>query len=439
MNDSVATLQEEKSSAGYKGLLFLIFVIFIAPQAFIPALEPLHLAKVGAILAGLAYGFGLLSGKSPHPGLGYEDKLLLALVAVVLISIPFSRWPGGSVAFLMDQYSKTLVVFFLIANLLTSLKLTERFLWLLVLCSGFNAVMGVYHYKTGMFFDNTTNRVMGSYSSLTGNPNDLALSLNLAIPFMWYFVASSREKLKRRIGIFAIVVAIAAIIVTFSRGGFVTLMGLALWMFYLRSRQQGLVVMGMNLIAILAGILLLMAIAPSGYGDRVFSIFDSSKDETGSGTVRWNLMVGSATAMIQHPFGIGFHMNNLSLQEAGLGWAGVHNVYLEIGSELGFLGLILFVLLQVKLIGAMRGIRNSLHSEEHLVKLSTAIEASMIAFAVAAMFHPVAYHFYFYILAGLAIATKRLAQKVQQRAAFSMADSVSQFQHQVPPPIGMTS
>ena len=38
--------------------------------------------------------------------------------------------------------------------------------------------------------------------------------------------------------------------------------------------------------------------------------------------------------------------------------------------------------------------------------LAVATKVSLIGFAVAAMFHPVAYHFYFYIVAGFAIAIR---------------------------------
>jgi hypothetical protein len=43
-----------------------------------------------------------------------------------------------------------------------------------------------------------------------------------------------------------------------------------------------------------------------------------------------------------------------------------------------------------------------------MVRYGAALEISLVAFAVAAMFHPVGYHFYFYILAGLAVALRSI-------------------------------
>jgi len=41
-----------------------------------------------------------------------------------------------------------------------------------------------------------------------------------------------------------------------------------------------------------------------------------------------------------------------------------------------------------------------------LFLLAEGIQVSLAVFAVAALFHPVAYHFYFYYMAGLALAAR---------------------------------
>jgi hypothetical protein len=42
-----------------------------------------------------------------------------------------------------------------------------------------------------------------------------------------------------------------------------------------------------------------------------------------------------------------------------------------------------------------------------------AVEVSLVAFAVAGMFHPVGYNFYFYIIAGLAVALGTLHKRLE--------------------------
>ena len=58
-------------------------------------------------------------------------------------------------------------------------------------------------------------------------------------------------------------------------------------------------------------------------------------------------------------------------------------------------------------------------AKEGDVEMSTmgeAIQFSLIAFGVAAMFHPVAYHMYLYYFAGLAVAAKNAFESRQDSA-----------------------
>jgi len=126
-------------------------------------------------------------------------------------------------------------------------------------------------------------------------------------------------------------------------------------------------------------------------------------------------------------------MNVLVLNELrGETWTAVHNVYLQILVELGLPGLLLFLLLYGR---CFRATGNALRSEEAdrstgLFHIAEGLRVSLIAFGVAAMFHPVAYHFYFYIFAGLAIAAEAicaapLASKMVPRVRFAGQGSVA--------------
>ncbi len=100
-------------------------------------------------------------------------------------------------------------------------------------------------------------------------------------------------------------------------------------------------------------------------------------------------------------------MNILALNdERGTTWTAVHNVYLQLGVELGLPGLALFVaLLVTSLRSARRAQRVARASADHeLCHLAEGIEVSLLAFAISGIFYPVAYHFYFYLIAGLAAA-----------------------------------
>jgi O-antigen ligase len=108
-------------------------------------------------------------------------------------------------------------------------------------------------------------------------------------------------------------------------------------------------------------------------------------------------------------------MNALAVNEIrGATWTLVHNAYLEYAVELGLAGLFLFLMLLVTCLRTVRRVRWRAQARPDLAELSwlaEGISIALVAFAVAAFFHPVAYHFYFYCLAGLAIAAGVLCDR----------------------------
>ena len=397
------------SSLAFKSLVFLIFVIYVGPQILMPALEPLHLAMVSAVLAIVASGKVLLSQGRSLIVLHREMKLIVWLVAMAILSIPLSKWPGGSWESFSDLYSKSVIVFFLVAILLDSVKRFHQFFWAIAIFTAFNAVTGLNNYRTGNFL--AYDRIFGGASGIASNPNSLALVLNLAIPFVGHCYVTSKAILGKMLAAGILAVSVAGIVVTNSRGGFLTLGALLLWFVYVKATRQGTGAFIRSLAMIIAVLVMLFAFGPEGYADRILSAFDTSMDKTGSADTRWRLMIGAAQSVMEHPLGNGLHMHNLVLQKNGLGWAGVHNVYLEYAADLGLIGGTLFVVILWKLLASMRRIGSSpTDAGSPVFSLAGATEAALVAFAVGAFFHPVAYHFYFYIIAGIAVAVKEMAR-----------------------------
>jgi O-antigen ligase len=94
-------------------------------------------------------------------------------------------------------------------------------------------------------------------------------------------------------------------------------------------------------------------------------------------------------------------------EERGAEWIAVHNVYLEYGVDLGVPGLVLFLMVLAGCLKNVRAVQRKTKPVPALREffyLAGGVEGSLIAFALGAMFHPVAYNFPFYYLAGLSIA-----------------------------------
>jgi O-antigen ligase len=353
---------------------------------------------------------------------GTEMGLTLGVVAWAVLTLPLSYWPGGSAEFLLSTYLKTVALFWLLSTVVDSLPRLRRMAWCLTWMAVPLALTGVKNFLSGAVVEaGSVKRIVGYEGGLTKNPNGLALMLALMLPFTTALLQSARRPALRALLMLIAVLETAGVMVTFSRGGFLTLATIVAVIAWraLRRGRVGWVLLAFT--ATLVGIQLL----PSGYLARLSTIADIHSDPTGSAQARWRDIGAAVQFVADNPLiGAGIGMNSLALNEVrGAAWTVVHNVYLEYGVELGLPGLALFLALFIAAIRKVRAVRRApltSAASRELACLAEGIEVALVAFAVAGFFYPVGYQFYFYYLAGLAVATdsvrRRLGSRDQGRA-----------------------
>lgn len=412
MTDAIPSVTQHSSVANteesplvFWSLIGFLFIVFVAPQAIFPFLNVLHLAKVSAVVAlGVYIVRQVIRSKAIFPR-GPEVTLLTVFIGIAILSIPFSLWPGGSLGLLVNFYSKSLAAGLLVAQTIASLSRFKELLQYLMVFLVIDCVIGLRGFETGEVVEGY--RLAGAWSGITSNPNDLALTLNIILPYGLAFWTFSRHKIHTAAYTAFIVIAISTILVTYSRGGFITLVVvvMAFPIMIAPSRKKGLYFVLASI-----GLCAILFFAPEGFGDRVLSSVGLAKDHSGSATSRRILMEKSMEVILEHPLlGVGIGMNILALNDKGVFWQGVHNVYLEIASEMGIVAMILFIVLMVRLYRSLPSVKfpwasTQISEISEIKALAVASRVSLLAYAVAAMFHPVAYHIYFYLIAGLAIA-----------------------------------
>ncbi len=403
--------QPQGNSLSYWALVGLTFVLLLAPQEQLPMLAPLRIALLSALLAVLAQGYHRLSNGLPlidfHPAI----KLLLILLAWAVVTVPFSYWPGGSVAYLLKFLIKTTIVFVLLTQVIDNLPKLKGISWALVLMSVPLAATTVGNFISGVQIEGG-ERVAGYTAGLTANPNDMALMLNLILPLCIALLLDSRQRTAKLLLVGIAGLLVVAIITTFSRAGFLTLVVTATtYAWYLRRRRQRVWAPVVLVLAVCA-----LPLLPGSYVERIQTIVNIEQDSTGSAQTRLSDMKAALLLGLEHPIvGAGLGMNELAMnRERGETWTAVHNVYLQLLVELGFPGLILYLLLFHHCLTATaashrRGMGKSHPGSQFY--LSEGLRVSLIAFAVAAIFYPVAFHFYFYYIAGLAVAASRIGSQ----------------------------
>ena len=395
----------EASPIAFRALLVFTFILLTAPQNIVPALAPLRIALASAAVAIAVHAWHCFS-TGRRLASTRELWLTLALAAWAAVTVPFSYWPAGSLGCLLNVYAKTIALFWLLSELVTTLYRLRRMAWALALLSLPLTVTAVRNFLSGAFLADATNvkRIHGFDAPLTENPNDLALMLNLILPLVIALALGTRKPVVRGALMAIIALIAAAVILTFSRAGFLTLamiLGVYLW------KLRALPGAGWRWLGV-ALALAAVPLMPAGYGSRLETITDMNADRTGSAQARWSDVVIAAGYVVENPvIGAGIGMNMLALNEVrGPAWKQVHNVYLEHAVDLGLPGLTLFLLLLVGAFWKAATVARRA-AEDGLVELTHlagGLQISLLAFALAGFFHPTGYQFPFYIVAGLAVA-----------------------------------
>jgi putative inorganic carbon (hco3(-)) transporter len=403
------------ASLPFWALLGFTFVLLIAPQNIFPALRPLRL---GMLAAGTALGAMVLDrlGRGlPITRVTREIKIAACLLAWAIVTIPLSYWPGGSFGLLTDLYLKTLAIFLLIANVVSTTDRLRKVAWALTLMTIPIATTGIQNFLSGVYVhggvDQAVKRIAGYEAPLTQNPNDLALVLNLILPLTVALLLVTPPGVARAWLFGVMGLQVVGIVVTFSRAGFLTLATtLVVSMLTSSGRLDRRWAWGVLILAIAC-----VPLLPADYVSHLFTIADIDSDPTGSGQARWEQQIAAVGYVASHPLvGVGLGQNSLAMNEVlGPAWLMVHSVYLEYAIDLGLPGLALFLLLlvgSVRSAGRAARIAATLPDGRQLSTLANGIRVSLLAFTAAAFFSPVAYHFHFYYFAGLALAALGIAE-----------------------------
>jgi O-antigen ligase len=394
------------NNLAFGALVAFTIVLLVSPQAWFPAIKSLRIALLSGGLAIVAHLSGRALGQTNPLPVRREMAIALALILWAAFTIPLSIWPGGSLAALTDHLIKAIAFFWLIGTLVSSRQRLVLFSWVLALCTIPLAVTALDNYRSGVFVTNASSSVqrIAGYvggSGLAGNPNDLALMLNLLMPITGALLVTTRKPWLRFAAGCALLLSVAAVIATFSRAGFITLAVIAL-LALAGMVRRGAAGTALLIVFLAVGALFL---TPSTYFTRLSTIANIEADVTGSAQGRWNDYFVAMDYIRQHPLtgaGLGQDLLALNATRGHETWRSVHNAYLQAAVDLGLPGVVLLLALLFASFANARTVRR--RSDGDLAVLAQGVHISLVAFVVAAFFHPIAYQFYFFCLAGLAVA-----------------------------------
>src|SRR5688572_8209406 len=139
----------ERSQWAFTGLLLFTALLYFRPQDAITPLAIIPLAEIAAVTALASMAYNRLSRGLPLSRVTPELIGVFALGGVILLTAPFSIWPGGAVATFLDMFVKVMLIFVLMVNTLTSPRRVERFTWVVVIAMSYIAFRAVFDYARG--------------------------------------------------------------------------------------------------------------------------------------------------------------------------------------------------------------------------------------------------------------------------------------------------
>ena len=389
--------------------LFLFSVVlYFRPYELIPALSSfLQMAFFFGILTLAVYVPSQLVLEGNLTARPREINLILLFCLAAFLSMPLATSPGEAYSTFTDVLLKAIVIFIVFVNVVRTENRLKLMIWLAFAVSLYLSFNAVSDYTTGNFREGSAfynnQRIGGAIRGLFGNSNDLAMHLVTMVPLAVGFAFASKGMRKLVYLAFAVAFT-AAVVVTFSRGGFLGLFVALVVMVRKIGRQNKFLSTGALVVALLA----VLVLAPGGYTGRISTIFNSDADATGSSSQRTEILKRSIWVTLRYPlFGVGvgnFHYK--SVHELV-----THNAYTEVSSEMGIPALVIYIMLMVYPLRRLREIEKEttdLPEKRKLHYWSIGIQASIIAYMVSSFFGAVAYQWYIYYIVGYAVALRRI-------------------------------
>ncbi len=400
----------------FAGLYLFTVMMYLRPQEVIPGLfGTVPVVKFIAIGTILIYIVSKHSAGEKLTIWPVEMKMMALLWTLGLLFTPLAASPGDSFQVLFDPLIKTLLIFLVQINLVTTRSRYRSLLGIMVFCSVLYSISSIQTFMAGGYAeaDSFHDRIKG-WGGMLGNPNDVACILALMLPFTVIYALLKRGW-KRWIFFGFAGISVIAILFTYSRSGFLALLassGLIIWKLTRGRRIRMLLP-----VVALAGVLL--AAMPGRYMARLSTIFNPETDTTQSAQGRQEQMKRAAVVAIRRPiFGVG--MGNYHIY--GIRELRAHNAYLETAAELGVIGLIAFLVIIFAPLLSLRRIERETSPkgpapDPEIYTLSVCHQASIVAFIVYGFFGSVQYDSYIYSLVAYAVALRRIRAKETGAAA----------------------
>jgi O-antigen ligase len=399
-----ATLLKHGHVFSYSALFLFTTILYARPAEFYPSAVT---ASIALIVAIATLGFFIptqLSLEGTLTARPRELDLVLLFGLTALLSIPLAINRQEAWVEFSGTFIRCIVIFVVIINVVRTEARLKGLIFLAMAAGIWLSVEAINDYRLGLMTVEGY-RAAGRGTGIFGNTNDMALHLVTILPITVAFMLGSKRALRKFIYGACAALMIAAIVLSYSRGAFIAMLIVMVFIAWQLGRQRRLEI----IFAVLGSAGVIILLAPDKYGSRLLSIFIPSLDAEGSADARRGELFRSIYVALRHPL-LGIGMGNYQPEMSYKGLV-THNSYTQVAAEMGMAALACYVMLVVtplRKLGQIARETFATRRDSRFYYLALGLQASLIAYLISSFFLSVAYVWYVYYLVGYAVCLRRL-------------------------------
>ena len=334
------------------------------------------------------------------------SRTALALVALAVVTAPFSIWPGMTFQFLTLQLPVIAAAVIVCCKISYTWDVLRGIMRIVVVAAVALALVAILAFHGGR-----------ADASVSYDPNDLAYVMVSTLPLALAFALTAKTTRQRLINAAVCTAMLLSLLLTSSRGGLIGLVAmLAVIVLMPLNRPQGgrsrnRIVM--PAVGLVCAAMLIWAYLPAETRQHFSTILKLGNDYNTDITnldSRGSIWKRGFSAAMQRP--VGYGVNTFQMVDLRMGghFRAPHNSYLEMLVELGFLGLLLFLRMYVLSWRALQRVRKSLlaaaPSEEHdqMLVFARMLQVTLVGNAVSGFFLSMSYSTLLWVLFAVVVA-----------------------------------
>jgi putative inorganic carbon (hco3(-)) transporter len=398
----------------FYALLFYLWYAYFRPEDWMwtDSIKSFHLSLIIGCYVLIAT---VLSGRK----LVFNTRLILVVIFLVhtLFSTLLSEHPQHSWLYWQD-FLKSTIITYLMVILIDDLAKFRLALLIIVLSLSFEGAKQGWNYLLTSPGWANPNEI-----AFLGDNNGVAVGMLMLVAIIALLAQTATRKWARPLYWFLLLGVLYRALSTYSRGGFLACMAVG-GVYWLHADHKV-----RSLLAAGVVVLIVLTTLPDNFWTRMQTIqtYDEEEDPSALGRLHfWEVALAMAKA---HPvFGIGYNAYNLAYDSYDFSHGqygrrrSVHNSFLAVAAELGYLGLALFTLILLTTLVSCHRLRHlpGTHPSSVLIRQSaTALSTSFVAFLVGGFFVIFQYQEMLWHFFGLSIVLSELAERVPPQAITS--------------------